>query len=263
MLISDQFVFLHGPKTGGTFVTEVFTQVFASVGCTLLNIHKHGRTEDIPLQHDSKQLVTTIRNPFDFYASHYCFGYWIDREPSDLNLFDEELMRERFTSYPYISFDEYVDGVLHLCPKRLPKDNQHLVEELKLGPATVSALFYSARHHLALLEKFARTGDIGPLKAEIAKTKLLHTEALNRDTYQCLVDFGVPHELAQIALMKAPVKPLNTPMGTVLERGHGQPRQAQWRELFTRGLYEAALEYEWLFFELFDEYRGRNEYSSQ
>src|SRR6185312_12021377 len=140
MLISDQFVFLHGPKTGGTFVTEVFTQVFASVGCTLLNIHKHGRTEDIPLQHDSKQLVTTVRNPFDFYASHYAFGYWIDRELDNLSFWDEAPIRGRYPNYPYLSFEEYLEAALHFGHRRLSPDQQHVADRLRIGPATVSAL---------------------------------------------------------------------------------------------------------------------------
>jgi hypothetical protein len=253
VLISDEFVFLHGPKTGGTFVTEVLTDVFAFLNRPLLNYHKHGGVDDIPPEHGSKQLITAIRNPFDFYASNYRFGYWIDREPDGLNLWHEEGMRKRFTSYPYISFAEFIEGALFVG-NWLPPENQHLARELKLGPATVSALMFSVRWHVKLLENLARSGDTAPLKEEIAQTKLLHTESLNRETYCCLLDLRVPHELARIALTKAPVRPLNTPGGRVLEQGHGQPRETHWSAFFNEELQKTVLEHEWLFFELFPEY---------
>jgi hypothetical protein len=253
VLISDELVFLHGPKTGGTFVTEVLTDVFTRLSRPLLNQDKHGGVDDIPPEHASKRLTTAVRNPFDFYASHYRFGYWIDRDMDAVSLWQHEPMRKRFVSYPYVSFAEFVEGALRFG-NWLPPRRQYLAEELKLGPATITALMYSVRRHVDLLEDLARSGDTAPLKEEVARTKLLHTESLSRDTYCWLLDLCVPHDLARIALSKRPVKPLNTPAGRVLEKGHGQPRETHWSAFFTDELRNTVFEREWLFFELFPEY---------
>lgn len=266
MVASDTFIFLHPPKTGGTFVTEILTDVYVNrLKRPLYYYDKHGGVAGIPAEHHFKALVTTIRNPFDYYASNYQFGYWIERDWDDVEggrpavpatpcFWNDELMRHQFPNYPYISFEEYLEGAFHLGRRSLPADKQVLADKLCLGPASVSALFYSVPEYIALLDQLLVDRDISRLKHQIARTRFLHTESLNRDTYRWLLDLNVPAELAELALTKRPVKPINTPNSKVLLKGHGQARDTHWSVLFNEHSKAQVFKFDWLFFELFPEY---------
>jgi hypothetical protein len=255
MIIADNFVFLHPPKTGGSFVTEVLTEIYAgSFGHPIVNVNKHGWTDHIPVEHRSKKIVTTIRNPFDYYASVYVFGYWINREVEYWPKFrDDEEARNRFPGYPYVSFADFIDISFDIGYEHLAPPAQALANSLRLGPMTVIMLQYMAPDYCGLMEKVAR-GDIEALKQSVTRTQILRAESLNQDTYRWLVQLGVPQVIAEPVLSKAKVQPVNLPNGVPLERGHGQPRQVHWSELFDERTTAAVTEREWLFFEMFPEY---------
>jgi hypothetical protein len=259
MIIADDFVFLHPPKTGGSFVTEVLMDVYASQhGRSITNLDKHGGVESIPREHRSKPRVTTVRNPFDYYASTYQFGYWIDREMEPwLTLWDDQEMRSRFPGYPYLTFSEFLEGALEVGHKHLAPSHQELARSLRLGPQTVRTLQFSLPDYIAALETFRVTGDLGELNSQVKLTRFLHTEMLNKDAFDWLVDLGIPACSAAQVLAKPNTKPMNTPDGVVLKNGHGQHRTAHWSEVFNERLKIAVEEREWLFFALFPEYQSR------
>jgi hypothetical protein len=259
MIIGDSFVFLHPPKTGGSFVTEALTEIYADrFGHPILNVNKHGWTDHIPVEHRSKQIVTTIRNPFDYYASFYVFGYWINREVEHWPSFrNEEEARNQFPGYPYISFADFLQISFEIGYNHLAPQVQALANSLRLGPMTVIMLQYLTPDYSRLMEK-AVSGDVGALKRSVARTRILRTESLNQDTYDWLLQLGVPPALAEPALSKPKIQPMNTPDGVHLERGHGQPRQVHWSELFDARTKAVVMEREWLFFELFPEYMSNS-----
>jgi hypothetical protein len=256
MIIADDFVFLHPPKTGGSFVTEVLTDIYArQLGRPFINLNKHGYTESIPCEHRSKPRVTIVRNPFDYYASTYQFGYWIDRERErSLTLWNDAEMRLRFPSYPYLKFPEFLEGALEIGHKHLGPSHQELARDLRLGPQTIRTLQFSLPDYITALETFRITGDVGVLNSQVKLTRFLHTETLNKDMFDWLMELGVPARIAAPVLAKPNIKPLNTPNGVVLKNGHGQNRSAHWSELFDEGTRAAVVEHEWLFFALFPEY---------
>lgn len=263
MLITEKFVFLHPPKTGGAFVTEVLSGIYAGQ-CNhwILEFEKHGTTDDIPEEYRAKQIVTIVRNPFDYYASHYRFGYWINRDVEPIvSWWDEAEMRNRYHSYPYLTFQEFVEGALdighkHLFEKRGPAD------ALRLGPLSVNTLKFSVPDYVAVLEKLRFDRDLTALRRSLSHVRFLHTESLNQDVHRWLIELGVPHNIAEPILTKARVQPLNTPNGATLERGHGQPRNDHWSELFDEQTTASVVEREWLFFALFPEYRDFGSHSS-
>lgn len=256
MIISDRFVFLHPPKMGGSFVREVLADVYSGqFGRTLATGEKHAAADAIPAEHISKERVTLVRNPFDYYVSHYRFGYWIDRRVEPwVSLWDEGPMRARFVGYPYLEFEEFIEGALEVGHKHLGAGNKALADELRLGPLSVRVLQFSVPNHIELLERLKEDRDTSALKRAVAQTRFLHTESLNRDAYRWLIELGVPPALAEPVLFKLPVRPLNTPNGIVLKRGHGQPRRNHWSELFNERTMAAVLARDWLFFDLFPEY---------
>lgn len=257
MIIADDFVFLHPPKTGGSFVTEVLEQTYAAQwGHSIVNMDKHGGVERVPTEHRSKQLITIVRNPFDYYASHYQFGYWIGRQTGSwLGLWNDGEIAARFAGYPYLTFAEFIEAALDFGLKHLPLNQQSLANTLHIGPLTVRMLQFSVDDYIGLLENLAATGETGLLKHEIAKVKFLHTESLNVEVHRWMIELGVPDDIAGPVLSKSKIQPLNTPDGVVLARGHGQPRCAQTPALFDERTRAKVVEREWLFFTLFPEYR--------
>jgi hypothetical protein len=111
--------------------------------------------------------------------------------------------------------------------------------------------------YIAALETFRLTGDLGELNSKVKLTRFLHTEALNKDVFDWLVDLGVPACIAAQVLAKPNTKPLNTPDGVVLKNGHGHHRTVHWSDFFDEHLKIAVEEREWLFFALFPEYQIR------
>jgi hypothetical protein len=67
MLVTDKFVFLHLPRTGGTFVSHVITKYFPSAR----EIGYHLPRAALPREYAHLPLLGSIRNPWEFYVSWY------------------------------------------------------------------------------------------------------------------------------------------------------------------------------------------------
>ena len=255
MILTDDFVFLHNPKTGGTFVTEVLEHLLVPSGRQYVNQYKHGDASNIPLSHSLKPVITNVRNPFDHYASLFHFGYWINRQvESHLTYFDQGEMARRFPNYPYLTFPEFLNGVFDFGNQYLPVEMREVSSEVILGPLTVRMLQYSVPNCQPLLQQLAVDKDLAPLKRQVARTRFLHTESLNFDMYRWLGDLGFRDSEVSPVLFKAPVRPANTPNGEVLKFGHGQPRNHHWSEIIDDHSRKRILRQDWLFFQLFPEY---------
>ncbi len=67
MIATDKFVFVHFPRTGGTFVTDMITKFFPSAR----EIGYHFPRSLLPKEYSHLPVLGTIRNPWDFYVSWY------------------------------------------------------------------------------------------------------------------------------------------------------------------------------------------------
>lgn len=67
MLVTDKFVFLHLPRSGGTFVYEVIRKFFPSAR----EIGYHFPRELLPSEYSHLPLLGVVRNPWEFYVSWY------------------------------------------------------------------------------------------------------------------------------------------------------------------------------------------------
>lgn len=67
MLVTDKFVFVHLPRSGGTFVSEVIRKFFPSAR----EIGYHFPRELLPREHSHLPVLGTVRNPWEFYVSWY------------------------------------------------------------------------------------------------------------------------------------------------------------------------------------------------
>jgi hypothetical protein len=76
MLATHKFVFVHLPRTGGTFVSEVIRKFFPSAH----EVGHHLPRELIPREYSHLPVLGTVRNPWEFYVSLYHYVLSRDAE---------------------------------------------------------------------------------------------------------------------------------------------------------------------------------------
>jgi hypothetical protein len=67
MIVTDKFVFVHLPRSGGTFVSEVIRKFFPSAH----EIGYHLPRTLLPKKHSHLPVLGAVRNPWEFYVSWY------------------------------------------------------------------------------------------------------------------------------------------------------------------------------------------------
>ena len=67
MIVTDNFVFVHFPRTGGTFITDVIMRFFPSAR----EIGYHLPRCLLPNEYSHLPVLGAVRNPWEFYVSWY------------------------------------------------------------------------------------------------------------------------------------------------------------------------------------------------
>jgi hypothetical protein len=67
MIVTDKFVFVHLPRSGGTFVSEVIRKFFPSAH----EIGYHLPRSLLPTKYSHLPVLGAVRNPWEFYVSWY------------------------------------------------------------------------------------------------------------------------------------------------------------------------------------------------
>ena len=67
MIVTDKFVFVHLPRTGGTFTSEVIKRFFPSAH----EIGYHLPRALLPRQYSHLPVLGAVRNPWEFYVSWF------------------------------------------------------------------------------------------------------------------------------------------------------------------------------------------------
>ena len=67
MIVTDKFVFVHFPRTGGTFITDVIKRFFPSAQ----EIGYHLPRFLLPNEYSHLPVLGVVRNPWEFYVSWY------------------------------------------------------------------------------------------------------------------------------------------------------------------------------------------------
>jgi hypothetical protein len=67
MIVTDKFVFVHFPRTGGTFITDVIMRFFPSSQ----EIGYHLPRCLLPKEYSHLPVLGVVRNPWEFYVSWY------------------------------------------------------------------------------------------------------------------------------------------------------------------------------------------------
>lgn len=133
MIITDKLVYIHFPKSGGTFITVFLKKLYQEELIPAYNQKSylskllskkpyyidykindafngipfsrdnHNGISQIPKEHIEKQIFTTIRNPFEFYVSYYETKKWITND----TLTDTNILK-LFPQFPNINFTEFL-----------------------------------------------------------------------------------------------------------------------------------------------------------
>jgi hypothetical protein len=249
MILTNDFVYIHQPKTGGTFVTKVLERLYGPQGKrgALLNTHKHGACSEVPEAWRDKPLLTTLRNPYDRYVSQYRFAWW-KRYP-DMYCGEEE-MRAMFPHYPELSFGDFLRLANTKFVNRYQRQetgfrNGNFPEERRLGWHTEQFVrFYcrQPREVFSAIDEAYIAG--GRCRQDMFPVRFTFSESLNGALHAFLREVGhAPEDIAFI-LDAAKIYP---------DEGGREPGDT-WQSYYTPELKHFVRTRERLLFELFPQY---------
>ena len=276
MLITPDFVYVHSPKTGGTFVTRTVAELY-SPGVALpapiehlarrmvgerwphesaraaraylrlfghidVRSHVHRPCSRIPEPFAGRPIVTTIRNVYARYVSVFEFGWW--RRPDRPHVWMSQV-RERFPHAPELTFEEFLLATSHMGAFSTLDDTRHG----GLGHQTREFIRMFCRDARDVAHAAARARDEAEAAAVVRRSLLsvefLHTESLNRDLAAYLRRFGHA-EGALDAVVHAPViRPAF---------GRQDRERPDWRAYYTPELAARVRSRDRVLFALFPEY---------
>lgn len=258
MIITDRFVYIHLPKTGGSFVNAALLQAhgidwniwhhavltfsgrFEHQGelGTLRMQDKHGSCRRIPLEHQQKTIFSTIRHPLDYYVSDYEFGWWKRREWLKYYRRIPHFKRD-YPHFPKLNFADY----LRLMSAAFnPQGQQDFENPQHLGYFSASFLKMFARDPDGLFVKLAQ-GEEMPASA-LYPVKFIHTHALNKQLFKLLQTLGYPEASIRFILEKERVLPL----------GKGRETNQKWEQYYSAELLALLHQKDQLLFQLFPTY---------
>ena len=196
MVVTDNFVYIHSPKSGGTFVTEMLLEAAARNSgfnaCDLTDL-KHAGVRRIPEKFRHLPVVTNRRNVFSHYMSRYYYRWWtVDKRTR--KILDIDRVMADYPSFPELSFSEYLRFVNH-WPYRLnikPK-LRTLLEEREIGYNTWEFVRLTQRKPTATLRTFDKI-PTEQLRDQYASMRFLKTESLNEDLVELLVESGIARQ---------------------------------------------------------------------
>jgi hypothetical protein len=246
MIITDDFIYAHHPKTGGTFVSEMLLQVATRVPgfrCESVPGSKHGGVRRIPPEHRDKLLVVNVRNVFDHYASRYAFRWWADPEHARKRFDVDEVMRD-FPTFPQVSFSEFLrlyNTWTYRNDTRHGRRNRSL-ERCEIGHNSYTLLKMTQTDVMKLIRQLDGMSD-ARLRARFAKVRFLRTESLNDDLAALLEEVGVP--AAELEVIRRTER--------ILPKRGGRGRAVDWRDVFSDEDVRFVLRRDRLYFRLFPE----------
>jgi hypothetical protein len=71
MILTNRFVVLHMPKTGGVFLEHVCEEHLPATWLVNHALHRHARWEEIPDAYRELPVFYAVRNPWDWYVSWF------------------------------------------------------------------------------------------------------------------------------------------------------------------------------------------------
>ncbi|MCG8364280.1 MAG: sulfotransferase family protein [Pseudanabaenales cyanobacterium] len=267
MILTDNFVYIHQPKTGGTFVTKMICRLYknrgyktrlrrllgAMVGDTgggMLDTSKYGDKHSgclkIPAPFKRKAICSTIRNPYDYYVSEYKFSWW--KQYPEKVFYDANLVKQKYSDLNQVTFADYLD-LINQSHRYQAINTPHLEAESSIGWLSRRFLHLFARKPLETLLKTIDETYIASKQysQDLFTVSFLRTESLNQDLYEFLTRVGYKEAELSFILESTKVKP-PLPLGGLTRDGDG------WQSYYKPELKKTVREKERLLFSIFPEY---------
>lgn len=256
MVITGRFVYLHIPKTGGTFVEEALARVYAagaeeyidtanppyrgSFGCP----DQHERHCHVPAQYRDRPLLLSVRNPFDHHVSLYEFGWW-KTHPGDT--FDPARIVAAYPHFPDLSFAEYLAAVNDWDlnePGYAPKGGYELLRASGLGPISFDFIRFLAPDPDAVFARLPEVFPHGDWRGLLPSASFLPTHRLNQSLHEFLLGQG--NSPAQVDFILT--------LDKVLPGRSTRTEAMRWQDYYDEASRRLVRERERLLFELFPEF---------
>lgn len=257
MNVTNHFVFVHMPKTGGSFVAEVLRTLYGVtwlhnlllrneqlllaknkllrvIGTGRINyeeFNKHGLCNDIPSAFNHLPILSCIRNPFDWYVSNYKYAWWRSHPQDYPGLRNDP-------RWPNLSFDDYMDlsnsewlGLL----------NPGVSINRSLGRLSVLFINYYCKHPQDILSLHDDNELFSAVCSDMYPVDFLNTANLNIELYNYLLKTG-NYSFEQLAFIKD--------KGKVSPRNHRKPEDT-WASFFSDKVFAEIQFRERMLFHLF------------
>ena len=260
MIITDKFVYIHMPKTGGSFVTDALFQLYdfkwnkwehiklatfqqrkkkASNGWIAITAGKHFGCSKIPDEYSNLPILTTIRNPFDYYVSQYEFGWWKRKQWFK---YYQALpgFNDRYKDFPNLSFRQFMQL---MCEAFNPPGARDLEDDNTPGRYSfefINMYFKDPQScYPKISENYASSEEI---QQDMFKVHFIFTRYLNDQLHEYLLDAGYPEEDISFITTKEKVLPL----------GKGRSKTQKWQQYYDAELLELVAKKDAFLFRLFE-----------
>lgn len=242
MIITDRFVFVHFPKTGGTFVEEVLEKIHRARGDRIVEwqwrkpsrarvffgqmgrmlglkrvragtfiklMHRrdgvyshHGPVSRIPADQTHKPILSVLRNPYDWYVSQYEYKWWIQNPPPPGRIAQ---LKAAYPRYPELTFEEHIHFSNHF--HRTMKTSRFPPED-RLGRLTVdfANFFFTHPERVADMDE-ACLRERRYRRDLSPRLKPIFQEDLNRQLHDFLLEMEYRPEEVAFILNEAPILP--------------------------------------------------------
>lgn len=264
MILHDKFVYIHLPKTGGTFVTNMLgqlhnsngqgshltrftTKFFGTTGNDIIDTDrygtKHGTCRQIPVLFRNKPIFTTIRNPYERYVSDYEFGWW--KKYPEKYFFDYQKVYSLYPDFPEISFYDFVE-VMNNYTFSEQFEFSGINLPFYFGMQTYLFIKYFFKYpHLQILSQMNRDYfEQQKYQQDMFPVTFIKTHNLNQGLYDFLLYLGYESHKIDFILYSEKVFP----------KEGGRNETQAWQKYYTPKLKQFVKSKEKLLFKLFPEF---------
>lgn len=252
MILTRKFVFIHLPKTGGTFVSDALKRVvqrprkgnfLERLGRrwkdpVLLDTLKHGTVREIPERWRGLPVVSVMRNPYDRLVSMYNFEWWKTKPPEWV---DFRELKRLHPAWPEVSFEEFIEGIQLFRMLQAPS----IPAEAQPGVMTEHFVRFFFRDPGAVYPRLDDAYIAGRgWEKDMDPVEFLRQENLNQDLHDALRRMGYPEK--DIAFIPC--------LGRILPGKSKRGAGARWEDFYTPELKARIRRRERLLFAMFPEY---------
>lgn len=263
MLITDKFVFVHFPKTGGMFVDGAVKEalvpsrfwrrmhsVRSRLGITVPGVmykyysgSRHASCARIPDWAAERTIVGTIRSPYDWYVSDFRFGLW--KDPASCGHWwdpaTEAELKKELPNWPDLSFEDFVRAANQYTARVRGFGEFPLASSI--GLMTKEFLRCFCRDRRAVYEG-SEEGLVDRVRQHLYPVSFLHQCRLNDELGEFLCSHAYPEKLIEDIRSRARIYPGKA------TRPAGEP----WSSYYSADLKAYVRGRERILFSLFPEY---------